>query len=363
MDGPRPPQEAELSQLYDFLDHNLRPSSEWSIQEEYPTALTSKNLGNMRIIKSGDHIVAHAVVHYNMTKTPAGIFKVAAIGSVVTDPEFRNQGLSRQILEECLLAAQLHGCDIALLWTNLYDFYRKMDFELGGTEVALVVEKEFSPPSDGLRLMSTNKVAPEALLRLYSQHTVGAIRMTDEFQRYLKIPNTHLHTAWDANNQLQAYAVEGKGADLVGYIHEWGGGVSKLLPLIAQIRKDAGKPITVISSGQAGNLIRQLCDYGAIQNQGFLGMIKILNPKNLCFKLVRYARALGKEDWILDYRDNIYYLGSSKKLFKTDSEKDIVKLVFGPLKAHEIHGFDKDSAQLMEQVLPIPFWVWGWDSI
>jgi len=363
MEGPRPPQEAELSQLYDFLDHRLRPESKWSIREEYPTALTVKNLGNMRIIKKGDRILAHAVVHYSITKTPAGIFKIAAIGSVVTDLEFRNQGLSRQILEECLRAAHSQGCDIALLWTDLYNFYRKLDFELGGTEISLVIEKEFTPPTLGLQIMSTNKVAPEALLRLYSQHTLGSLRIADDFKRYLNIPNTHLHTAWDANNNLQAYAVEGKGADLIGYIHEWGGGVSKLLPLIASIRKQAGKPITVITSSQAGNLSRQLCAFGAIKNQGYLGMIKILSPKNLCFKLMRYAQNLGKEDWKIDYQEGVYYIGTPKKLFKTNSERDIVKLVFGPLKAHDIPGFDSETAKLMEQLLPIPLWIWGWDSV
>jgi hypothetical protein len=47
----------------------------------------------------------------------------------------------------------------------------------------------------------------------------------------------------------------------------------------------------------------------------------------------------------------------------TDSERDVVKLIFGPLKAREIHDFGPETAQAMEEVLPIPMWVWGWDSI
>ncbi|MCB0365974.1 MAG: GNAT family N-acetyltransferase [Bdellovibrionaceae bacterium] len=363
MDGPRAPQDVELSQVFEFLDTQLRPKADWSIKQEYPTALTKENSGNIRIIKSNDKIIAHAVVHYSLTKTAAGIFKVAAIGSVVTDPEFRNQGLSRQVIESCLKTAELHGCDFAVLWTNLYDFYRKFEFELAGSEVALVIEKEFSPPNENLRIMETTKVAAEALLRVYSQHTVGAIRIAEDFRKYLAIPNTKLYTAWDAHNNLKAYAVEGKGVDLVGYIHEWGGSVSSLLPLLAHVRRQAKTPITIIASGRATNLSRQLVEYGALKNEGFLGMIKILNPKNLCFKLMRYARALGKEDWVFDYSEGLYYIGTSKGLFKTDSPKDVVKLVFGPLKAHEIKGFDEETTKVMEEVLPIPFWIWGWDSI
>lgn len=363
MEGPRAPLDSELPQVYDFLDRQLRPSQGWSIQHEYPSAFNTKNSGNIRIIKDGEKILSHAVINYSLSKTAAGILKVAAIGSVVTDPDHRNQGLSRQIIESCIKTAELHGCDIAVLWTDLYDFYRKFDFELAGSETALVIEQEFSPPNPGLKLMDSNKVAPEALLRVYSQHTVGAIRVVEDFRRCLAIPNTHLYTAWDEHNNLKAYAVEGKGADLVGYIHEWGGQVSALLPLLAHIRHQAQKPITVIASGRATNLAQQLVDYGALKNEGYLGMIKILNPRHLCFKLMRYARALGKEDWIVDYNDGVYYLGSTQRLFKTNNPRDVVKLVFGPLKATEIKGFDEATLQLTRQVLPIPFWIWGWDSI
>ena len=78
---------------------------------------------------------------------------------------------------------------------------------------------------------------------------------------------------------------------------------------------------------------------------------------------MRYAQSLGKKEWVIDYRNGVYYIGTPEKLFKTDSEQDMVKLIFGPLKAHEIHNFNNETAKLIEQVLPIPFWVWGWDSI
>lgn len=363
MEGPRPPHPAEWDEVLKFLDQNLRPQAEWSIGKEYPTALISDNINNLRIIKSDGRIAAHALVHYNLTKTPAGIFKVAAIGSVVTDPQHRHQGLSRQVVNDCLEAARQQGCDFAILWTSLYDLYRKMGFELGGTEMALVMEKEFHPPNPGLRFLDTLKVAPEALLRVYAQHTTGAIRVADDFRRYLTIPNTRLYTAWDEQNTLKAYAVEGKGADLVGYIHEWGGGVSSLLPLLAHIRRSRNAPFTLIGSRSAENLSRQLQSYGALCNQGFLGMFQILNPKNLGFKLRRYARQLGHENWIFDFRDDTYYLGTADNMFKTNSAQDIVKLVFGPLTSSEIKGFDTATAQIMNQILPIPFWIWGWDSI
>ncbi|MCB0362313.1 MAG: GNAT family N-acetyltransferase [Bdellovibrionales bacterium] len=363
MDGPRPPDPSEYDEVLDFLNHNLRPTSQWSIGQEYPTAFARENIQNIRIIKASGKIASHAVVNCHLTKTPAGIFKVGAIGSVVTDPSLRHQGLSKSLIKECLESARQQGCDFAVLWTHLYDFYRKQNFELAGTEQALIIEKDFSPPHFDLKFLNSLRVAPEALMRLYSRHTVGAIRHVEDIRRYLGIPNTHLYTAWDAHNNLKAYAVEGKGEDLNNYIHEWGGDVSSLLPLFAHIRKHKQKPITVICSGVANNLSRQLQSYGVLCNQGFLGMFHLLNPKNLGFKLCRYARQLGHDDLVFEFQDGTYFMGTPNNLFKTDSQSDIIKLVFGPLKATQIKGFDTSTNRLMERLFPLPFWIWGWDSI
>ncbi len=91
--------------------------------------------------------------------------------------------------------------------------------------------------------MNSVKVDPEAILRLYSQHTTGSVRTVEDIRKFLTIPNTRVFTAWDEKNVLQAYAVEGKGADLEGYIHEWGGGVSKLLPLIKFALQERKRPL------------------------------------------------------------------------------------------------------------------------
>ncbi len=370
MEGPRPPALGEFPEVLDFLNHNLRPQAQWSIGLEYPTALNTRNLNQMRIIKSEGKIAAHALVHTHLNKSPAGIFKVAAIGSVVTDPHHRHQGLSTQVVNACLDIAQKQGCDFAILWTQLYDFYRKLGFELGGIEQAFIIEKNISTAhsnpsthSNHLKILNTLKVDPAALLKVYSRHTLGATRTTEDFRRYLNIPNTQLYTAWDENNNLKAYAVEGKGEDLIGYIHEWGGTVSSLMPLLAHIRQEKNGPITLICSAQAQNLARQLKDQGALAHQGFLGMFRLLNQQNLCFKIRRYARQLGFSQWVFEYREGTYYLGSPQKMFQTTSEQDIIKLIFGPLTASEINGFDTETAHLIQKVLPIPFWIWGWDSI
>lgn len=364
MEGPRPPSDHEYPSVVKFLDSNLRPSEDWSITSEYPTAFNEANRGNIRIITERDQVIAHAVVRPMILKAPAGLFKVAGVGSVVTSSDHRNQGLSTKTIESCLEAAKKHGCDFAILWTNLYDFYRRMNFELGGTEMSAMIDKDLVSTDEAvLRVLEGNKVAAEAIHRLYSAHTVTSLRTVDELRKCLQIPNSRVYTAWDAHGQLKAYAVEGKGADLNGYIHEWGGGVQALLALFNHIRKAQGRPITVIIPGHSKNLLRVLEEQKVAINDGFLGMVKILNPDNLFSKLKRHARNQGVSDLVLERQGGKFYIGAADSVFSTDSEQDLVKLIFGPLKASEIHEFGPVAAETMEKIFPIHFWVWGWDSV
>lgn len=356
MQEPRAPLETEFEQVIGFLDRHLRPGSAWSIATEYPQVFNLNNRNNMRIITEQEHVLAHAAIKFLLIKNQLGIFKVAAIGSVLTDPNHRHRGLSQKILESCLNSAEREGADFAILWTDLYDFYRKFGFELAGTETAIVINSAPTLTNNQLRIMKSDKIAPDSILRLYSQHTCGTMRTTDDIRKYLKIPNSQIYTAWNNQNELLAYAVEGKGADLKGYIHEWGGGVQNLLVLLAHIRKDVGAPMTLITPSHAQNLIRALQDWDTFQNQGYLGMIKPIHFENLFFKIRRHARNLGIADFVLEKTDSGFIIGTKDDTATIGSVGELTRLIFGPI----------DQSRLKPQfqkLFPVPMWVWGWDSV
>ena len=124
MEGPRPPAERELSEVIRFLNTHLSEKRDWSIDSEYPTALNLGNLNNIRIIKENGSVCSHAVLKIHLIKSPVGIFKVGAIGNVVTDKMYRNKGYSTKIVEQCIQVASDQGCDFSILWTNLLDTMR-----------------------------------------------------------------------------------------------------------------------------------------------------------------------------------------------------------------------------------------------
>lgn len=362
MEGPRPARETEYSQILSFLNHELRPNAQWSLASEYPTALSLSNISNIRVITEAQKVLSHAVLKPLIIKTPLAILKVAAIGSVVTDSNHRNQGLSKKILEDCIQEASKQDCDIAMLWTDLYEFYHKLDFELAGTEMSFIIEQEIPSSGTELKFMKTAQVSAESLYRLYNLHTVSSVRTAEDIRKFLQIPKTQVYTAWDKSNQLVAYAVEGKGADLTNYIHEWGGSVSAILDLFAFIRKDKGNPFTVISPAHATNLNQKLKQLpGVLMNQGFLGMIKIINPEALFQKIKKAARSLGHQDFILETRGEEVIFGFAEDLIAISDPKDLVRILFGP--TVDIPHLQVATQQKLSKIFPLPLWVWGWDSI
>ena len=235
LEGPKNPSENEYLKVLEFLNKSLRQDCQWSIDKEYPTALNLSNRHNMNVVFDQSTIVSHAVLKPLIIKSPHIIYKVGAIGSVVTNENYRNQGWSQKIITRCNEMAADQKCDISILWTNLYDFYRKMGFELAGYEMSYVFDQAITYDKENFRYSSESKIAPEAIAKLYMQHTVGTVRTLEEFKKFTQIPNSRIYTIWSPEGALLAYAIEGKGVDLQNYIHEWGGGVSAILNLLGYI--------------------------------------------------------------------------------------------------------------------------------
>lgn len=362
---PRAPETNELQDIYQFLDTNLRKDRNWSVLQEYPLAFDVKNHKNMRIIKEDSQIVSHAVLKTSLVKTHYAIFNVGMIGSVATNPQYRNQGLSSTIIEDCLKQAEAVNCDFVILWTDLFDFYRKFGFELAGAELSLIIQNNFKleDPRTDLKIIQSSQIDPHAIMRLYNLHSVTSVRSVDDIKKCLQIPNSRIYTAWNQNNQIEAYAVEGKGVDLQGYIHEWGGNTSAVMRLLKHIQTEQNKEIILITPPHCKNIIRQCMAAGAQKFEGILGMVKIIDIKSLAKKIQRTARRQGIKDFAIEVHEDTLYFGTSEGVYKTNSPADMIHLIFGPQKPSDLHTFSEHTAQKLNKVLPVPMWIWGWDSI
>lgn len=364
MEGPRAPASTEYPEILSFLDKSLRPDHKWSIASEYPTALQPTNLHNIRIIKDGQEVLSHAVIKPLILKTPIAIYKVAAIGSVVTSSNHRKLGLSSQIVQACLTEAEVQNCDLAVLWTDLFDFYRKFGFEVAGSELSILIDHDMPNRMPGMIFKEGANVDPAAILKLYNRHTVGTVRTQEEIRQFLKIPNSRFYTCWDTKGTLLAYAAEGKGADLNGYIHEWGGGVTEVMNLVDEIRTRQNRNLTLIAPSHAVNIADRYRQLNYKVLDGLLGMIKIVNFDHFASKVLRHAKQdYGASQFILEKSVDGYVLGNQDQRIHLHDESSLIRILFGPQRPSEMMELDTSLAETLDRILPLRLWFWGWDSI
>lgn len=364
MEGPRSPEPREFSRFIDFIQTHLGEAPEWSIAQEYPLVLNPQNTQNMRWITSGDQVLSAAAFKNLLVKTPIGFFRVGAIGSVVTHPEYRNQGCSHRVIQSCLELAEQQICDLVLLWSDLHDFYQKQGFVLSGSELNLEIDQPLRVNTLQYHCEGPTRMSSETVARLYSAHRSGVIRTLKDIEEHLKIPNARIYVAKNQEGLVQAYAIEGKGRDLIDHVHEWGGSVSALLRLfdfMFEARNE--KPFSVLCPQHSENLVRQLVKHNVKLHSGFLGLMRIINPYSVMSKVKRQAFHMGFADFVLKQQGETFLIGFGPQLFEISSKAALTQLLFGPEKPSQLQVFDEVTAQKLDVLLPIPFWIWGWDSV
>lgn len=361
--GIRSPRSDELSPLLKFLNSHLRPNVNWSIDDEYPNLFLNKNLHNMKIAIDGQQILSHAIMKPTFVKTPVAVWQIAAIGSVVTRDDQRNKGLSTKVIQACLQEAKNQSCDLAILWTDLYDFYRKLNFELAGVECSVLFDKKFSEqqPVSNCKIILGPQVDPYALQKLHLNHTVSCPRTIEEIQNFLRIPNSEIYSSWNEQGQLVSYAVIGKGLDFTNYVHEWAGSLPEVMNLMAQIVKRKNESITMITPAHSQNLIRECKKLNLHLHQGYLGMISIVNETSVFGKIKKYVRSKGFSDFVCERLDQEIIFGFKDQLLQVRESKNLLPLIFGPVP--EGLPVDGLAEKKMKELFPMPLWLWGWDSI
>ncbi len=204
--------------------------SGYPIDAEYPIVLDPKknNLSLCMIHEESRQLVAHANCWPRrfLDLQSQESFAVALIGNVATHPSFRKQGLMHQLFSYLTNTLQNQGFDALVLWSDLNSFYQNLGFVRFGTELRWTFGRNFLPSELLLPLkisINESTIADDRkqIMALRYPHCSTLERSPEEFEKLLKIPDTHLLIA-RKGEQITAFGILGKGADMVGVIHEWG---------------------------------------------------------------------------------------------------------------------------------------------
>lgn len=209
-----PKTEEEFAARDGLLQASLRENGAlYGIAAEYPLVLGRAGGRFSWCGFEGSRVVAHI----NLWPREVSGRRVGLVGNVATDPEFRGRGLMHTMFKEIRVAAQEQGLTGLVLWSDLQEFYQKLGFRSCGRERRYVFEApQLERRSQGIRVHQAKPSDAGHMLPLRHKAALTLSRSEAEMAALLAIPETHgflFH---------RGYAVEGRGADLRGVVHEWG---------------------------------------------------------------------------------------------------------------------------------------------
>ena len=285
---------------------------------------------------------------------------------------FRSQGkgLATSLVSKCCEEARNAGAALAFLWSDKHEFYLKLGFHLVARQWTISFEPKHAPL---LRALGERAEIPERALRvseevngellrqsheMLTQYPLGVERTPEEHAMYLDGGACRVVSAW-AGKQLAAYFVIGKGKDLQGYVHEWGGAEGALCHLMAQCLEDFQCPLSLLSPQfmpEEVPWIYSLERAGIPAKAEYLALVKLLSLEKLQ-RLVRdYLQRIGLDpaEFSIAPEEDHFRLSWRGKVLGPLDEAGLLRLLFGPQLPEEGE---------MRAFLPLRLWYWGMDSV
>lgn len=154
--------------------------------------------------------------------------RVAILGGVVTDPRERKMGLASQIVEALVAQARIRGVDLIALFGGSSSLYGRQGFRPLGEQWRVTL-RDLQIPSTGFDVIP--KSGFKAWLFDHLRESRRGLRFEERDRTWLF---RHKNVDWMTFGS--AYVACGRGIDLKGVIHEWGGDRIELVKLLGWLR-------------------------------------------------------------------------------------------------------------------------------
>ena len=362
-----------------FMRRVLRDDA--PLAPEYPLVFYDRFDGRVVALKEGDDVRSACGVLAREFVTPNGNVRGGLIGSVVTDPAWRDNGLATRILIEAEATLEIDGCAFVLLWAEDPGFYLRRGYGPIGREVDFVLSYDLVdilPDLDGIREMTSADF--ESVHDLYTRHGVRVSRSIDETRALLECPNM-TSLVYERDGEVIAYTCMGRGKDLCDAIHEWSGEVDDVLGLIRAnlVRRFATEQpedrlaklaapdadlryLFLMAPPSASKLCGRLEDLGAPSSQSMLGLGKILDRHATAACLNGILGPKGSIE-VQDGEGERGFLLRGPKAEASVDDEGVLALLVGVVDVQDDVTAFLAKLGLDGVSLPIEPFAWGLDSI
>jgi predicted acetyltransferase len=290
---------------------------------------------------------------------------VGGIGSVATHPDYRGRGLASAVIRDCIRIMEQSKCHLSVLWTQRHDFYRRLGYEAAGSEYLFRAKA-----SDFARVPCECEIVPyspeylSAVIEIHERESLRTERTEKEYEAYLGIPKAKTLLA-TRGNTVTAYAVMGKGEDFRSCVHEWGGDSRDLLSLIrAFLYSSRLSEILILTPAQESEFTQALRRMRLTRVFEYLAMMRVVDVEGFSSLLGRtLSSRLGVSFQILK-REKDFRVKVGKEESVLGQEQGLVRLLFGPdLPSGLLRELSQKTLHMLESALPIPLFIWGFDSV
>jgi hypothetical protein len=144
-----------------------------------------------------------------------------------------------------------------------------------------------------------------------------------------------------------AYAAIGRGIDMPHIVHEWGGALSNLLPLLSGVAANDSQA-EILGSPDIFKKTGIQFDPSRME---YLCLAKIIDPAAILRAFTEETQVSGK------FENAVWLIELGQATFKISAE-EIARFLFGP----ELAG-DQPLKKPWSEVFPLPLWFWGLDAV
>lgn len=278
------------------LDSWLRPRGALLPSVDLPLLLGANAPATRYVLRERGRIVSHAGLFVHHYRSKEAELDVGIIGAVATAPEARGRGYAKRILREICDDSASRPLDLLCLWSEADALYESQGFVKAGEEHLYVLPSSLAAapsPTFEVRLVNVSEWGEVA--RLHSEATEGTVRTETMWTQLLSVPATDVYGLF-RKHRLVAYAVVGKGADLVKCVHEWRGPEDQMPGFLCAILGLRSDPeLVVMCPAWTKTLSLHFEALGIHAVRGALGMLKIPDPERAARQFFGGRRAPDSE--------------------------------------------------------------------
>jgi GNAT superfamily N-acetyltransferase len=233
MDIRHPNQALEFNSRNELLQTTLRPDPlPFPISKEYPIVLDPQNAQFSYCLIHDKQIIAHANLwpRHLVSSYDDHLGHIGFVGNVATHPEWQGQGLMTRLLQFLADVGTQQQLEALILWSDLDTFYHKKGYRSCGKEwlfglpakaLAKFAQVEGKTRQLKFPVQDPDQYLIEALFSKRYTTPITIQRSVSEMKCLLKIPGCDLAILED-DGEIEAFAIIGKGYDMMGVVHEWG---------------------------------------------------------------------------------------------------------------------------------------------